>query len=184
MENSLAQSIPVLSGLSDREWQFKEASSTLSEKATLTGRTVLQEFVLEIPFHEGKVILTVTTPENKLPTAFVPVAQSLVGFLNLPPNWNTYGSSKIDPSNAQTALKLFPIFVRDGIPTPTVVPTSRGGIQFEWHTKGMDLEIEVSSKPGVHVFYENPATGQSVDDDFPVPSSRLKTVVDRLAAAH
>jgi hypothetical protein len=34
---------------------------------------------------------------------------------------------------------------KDGLSAPLVIPTCDGGIQFEWHGGGLDLEVEVYS---------------------------------------
>ena len=39
------------------------------------------------------------------------------------------------------------------VPPPTVVPTSEGGIQVEWHRNGVDLEIESAPSGQVEFFF-------------------------------
>ncbi len=40
-------------------------------------------------------------------------------------------------------------------PRPSVVPTSHGGIQLEWHTRGIDLEVGVAEPEQVTASYED-----------------------------
>lgn len=39
---------------------------------------------------------------------------------------------------------------------PSIVPTHRGGLQAEWHRKGVDLEIEVFEDGQVEYFFTGP----------------------------
>jgi hypothetical protein len=59
----------------------------------------------------------------------------------LPPDWDSYGAPPPDKDTSRFAvdslLKIVPI----NCPPPQVVPLSDGGIAFEWHDKGIDLEI-------------------------------------------
>jgi hypothetical protein len=41
----------------------------------------------------------------------------------------------------------------DDIPAPIVTPTSKGGIQLEWHCNGVDLEVEIQSQHRFSVFF-------------------------------
>ena len=38
---------------------------------------------------------------------------------------------------------------------PTVVPTSKGSVQLEWHEHGIDLEVEILSPYRIHVSFED-----------------------------
>ena len=57
----------------------------------------------------------------------------------LPPNWDSYGGETPWPENVAIARRLALLF---GQP-PAVVPTSRGGVQLEWHGHGFDVEVYV-----------------------------------------
>ncbi len=48
-------------------------------------------------------------------------------------------------------------------PVPQVVPSANGSIQLEWHTLGIDLEIEVESLSAFHVFFSD---GQDEDPEW------------------
>ena len=54
----------------------------------------------------------------------------------LPPGWDSYGAKEITP----LAIDGCRAFAN----SMSIVPTSEGGIQLEWHALGVDLEIEIA----------------------------------------
>jgi len=50
------------------------------------------------------------------------------------------------PEAIQRALHELIRFMRFDTPTPSVVPTFDGGVQFVWHKGGWDIEVEVGPK--------------------------------------
>ncbi len=70
-------------------------------------------------------------------------------------NWDSYGARRIDPRCAEATTNLLLSVLNSDTPKPFVVPTSRGGIQLEWHRAGVDLEVEVESPARVNVFFED-----------------------------
>ncbi len=62
---------------------------------------------------------------------------------------------------------------------PTVVPTVHGGIQLEWHTRGIDLEIEVSPEGRCDVYCQEDNT--EWEDDLNSTLNRLQGVMSRLS---
>lgn len=60
--------------------------------------------------------------------------ERLDGFLNLKPDWDSYGAEPISGLATEAAKHL------------VVFPTPRGGVQFELHAGGSDVEIEIDAK--------------------------------------
>lgn len=64
---------------------------------------------------------------------------------------------------------------------PVVVPTPTGGIQIEWHTRGVELEIEVPPQGPAMVVYEDRVSGEEWDGDLADLVSAVREVIDRLS---
>jgi hypothetical protein len=48
---------------------------------------------------------------------------------------------------------------------PETIPSKRGGIRFEWHEPGRDLEITVTSE-SAEVFFTDDASGSNWEGDL------------------
>jgi hypothetical protein len=62
-----------------------------------------------------------------------------------------------------------------------VVPTVGGGVQLEWHTGGIDLEIEIQAPGHFHVWLEDPQENLELEtelDGTEIP--RLSEICARL----
>ena len=80
-------------------------------------------------------------------------------------NWND-DAKRTDPGAAADLLILLTSILDAAAPTPSIVPTWRGGVQAEWHRNGVNLEIEVDpTEPSEYYFlssteeYEEPVDG-------------------------
>lgn len=66
----------------------------------------------------------------------------------LPDNWDSYGARRIDPELGPWVMRfLKSVIVQEDIivderTVPSIVPTTDGGIQLEWHVPPIDIEIE------------------------------------------
>lgn len=68
-------------------------------------------------------------------------ARRLREIRNLAPNWDSYGSPPLNEVVFGSAKEFLFSLHRDA-PSPSVVPVSGGGVQFEWQINGRELEIE------------------------------------------
>jgi hypothetical protein len=108
--------------------------------------------------------------------------EALQNLLALSPDWNSYGARTIQPEVVRTASALLHHLAHDDIPQPAVVPTVRGGVQLEWHTRGIDLEIEIESPEQWHVSFEDSADGAEWEIDLlPADLPRLAELTARLS---
>ncbi len=91
-----------------------------------------------------------------------PVIERCISLLELKAGWDSYGARAPKISLFEAGLQLITRLVGEGAPTPHVVPTNRGGLQFEWALAGRELEIEVLGTNRFDVVYED----DEADDSF------------------
>lgn len=90
-----------------------------------------------------------------------PVERQCLDLVRLPENWDLHGGRPIDRDTVVFAVDMLTRVLRPSTPPPYLVPASYGGLQAEWHEKGIDLEIEVVAPNRVCVSYEDSQTGVS-----------------------
>jgi len=141
--------------ITDADWEAVAGSTAPRAKAALTEEhQPIREW--EYLLHDGsKLVIGV---EGDPPDWAVPTFRRLGELLELAPNWDSYGACPINPDHARAAIELLMLVMQDDTPAPTVVPTNRGGVQLEWHTGGIDLEIETLSSHRFLVSFEDSAT--------------------------
>jgi hypothetical protein len=102
-------------------------------------------------------------------SAWVAKAEArLKQLVRLTPNWDSYGARPVSERFAGITLGLLDGLMRDTTPLPSIVPTNTGRVQLEWHTKGIDLEVEIISPILVHVSFEDQRTGNEWERDLNV----------------
>lgn len=95
---------------------------------------------------------TVSSPSELWLLELVPTIGHL---LELPQNWDSYGAKPIKVDFIRYALEILTVIACPNLPAPALVPTARGGVQIEWHMRGIDLEIRVESTSRIHVSFED-----------------------------
>jgi len=108
--------------------------------------------------------------------------KTLDGLLLLAPGWDSYGATKIDHDVVESARQLLRAIADRDTPMPSVVPTSSGGVQLEWHASGIDLEIALQTDKPPHVFFEDIRTHQQLEFEMSAAEAdRVKEAVRRLS---
>lgn len=102
---------------------------------------------------------TLTIKLNDDPAWLYGVLGRFKSLFALPPNWDSYGAGPLQSDALIRGLLVLLGVMRHDSPTPSVVPTSAGGVQFEWHRSGFDLEIDVEPNEPATVWYHELATG-------------------------
>ena len=124
------------------------------------------------------------TASTKYPTAtnlsYVPVetVNTFIKLLQLPVGWNSYNAKPIRGENLGAALSLLNRVMRPGTPAPIVVPTVRGGVQLEWHTRGINLEIAIDAADDINFFAEDIRTNEVPEN---LDEASLAPWVDRIS---
>jgi hypothetical protein len=98
-------------------------------------------------------------------------------------NWDSYGAPRVNRQSLTEAANILQQLATPGMPAPSVVPTSDGSIQLEWHTRGIDLEVRWVSPTTVHVCLEDlHGVLASIDDDFRYDFLRLRAATRELSS--
>lgn len=84
----------------------------------------------------------------------------------LAPDWDGAGAKAPTEAALTAGLRLLPKVLSREAATPAVVPTPEGGVQFEWHDAGWDVEIEIDSSGLADAWGENVASGASFFGDL------------------
>jgi len=168
---------PAPGRLTDQDWQVSNATTTLPERAILTDAPP-ERRTFSVPLDAGEFVVEVF---GDPPGWIEPTIRSLGDLLRLPPDWDSYGGAPVDPRCVAAALNFALETLGDQTPAPAVVPTSRGGIQFEWHTRGIDMEIEFVSPTRIYSLFEDSATGTSWERDVSSDLHPLTAAISKLS---
>jgi len=91
--------------------------------------------------------------------------QQLDEIANLTHGWDTYTAEPIEPGRLNDARAFLNRLARPGLPAPAAVPTINRTVQFEWHTRRVDAEVEILEDGVYHVFVQ-PRGGESSEDQM------------------
>jgi len=104
-------------------------------------------------------------PQYKDPPEWLKEAgETLRGLTTFPEGWDSYRAMAIEAHVVDGAIELLHRIVQHNALKPAVVPTNRGGIQIEWHTQGVDLEIEIRPHEGIRLLYDN--SQEDAEEEF------------------
>lgn len=85
------------------------------------------------------------TPNSTIELTSPPWITSVVNridyLLTLPEGWDGEGGLPLNLDTAMTAISFLLEKAQHETPAPQIIPTAQGGLQFEWHIGGSDLEI-------------------------------------------
>ena len=93
---------------------------------------------------------------------------SLERLTTLAPNWSGYSAGPIDRDVIQSAKEFIWGLPNDIIGMPTVIPMTRGRLQFEWHRGNRSLELEFADVNQIHYLKWDPNAGVEEEDVIPV----------------
>lgn len=136
----------------------------------------IQQMRIELP--DGELIIDA---DSDAPDWLAPTAQVLADLLHLPSGWDSYAARPVTTSHVEAALQVLWSVIRRDTPAPTVVPTNQGGVQLEWHTGGIDLEIETLSKRRFLVSFEEAGTATEWERVIESDLSLIVDCIERLS---
>lgn len=143
------------SRLSERDWTASTVTTVSPRRATLVGQDLaLRRSTFKFP--ERTLVVESTGP---LPIWFERAIESLVRLAQLPVNWDSYSAEAIGYRSILATVELLSAILRDTSPFPFFVPTNRGTVLLEWHTHGIDLEIEVVGRGQAFASFEDSNDG-------------------------
>jgi hypothetical protein len=93
--------------------------------------------------------------EQNDPSWLPSVRVALEELRDLRKNWDSYGAEPVSPAMIGAAYELLQQIAPAKVPMPSIVPTSNGSVQIEWHTRGIDLEVRLLSAARISVAFED-----------------------------
>lgn len=166
--------------ISRQELQSSPSSASFSIRGLLSSQEVRYSPVsLNQTESREQVEICLDSNTENLPVWVVPTITALVKLLDLPPGWNSYGARPIRRSIVLAAADMLRRIMLQDTPTPEVVPTSRGGLQLEWHIADTDIEVVFDSPTHVQFYAE--AAGQEVNGALPADNLKLRSFIARIS---
>lgn len=163
--------------LSDIQWQSRPTRQSVPRRyGPITDITSVARFEM-IPFGQHALVL-----QQPLQPWSHGLLWKISELGDLEAGWDSYGARPVDPQCAAAAADFLLGLLDESTPQPSIVPTSRGGIQLEWHRAGADLEIEVESPARFHVFFEDQHTGEETELTLSDNLLPLVPLLERLSA--
>ena len=97
--------------------------------------------------------------------------------------WDSYNAKPVSAIACAAAYRIIRELAARETPMPSVVPTSDGYLQFEWHVNDVDLEIRVLSTTKIEVSFEDSRDElpPMEDSEFQYDFRDLKKTIDLLA---
>jgi len=120
-------------------------------------------------------------PTGQMSRRFLKCVEGVVDLLGLPPGWNSYSAKPIAARNAVRAIQVLADLMNAETPPPAVVPRVQGGIQLEWHTKEIDIEVYIDSPEEVSFIAEHAGSGESIEAPLAGHEHELKVWLQRVA---
>jgi hypothetical protein len=98
--------------------------------------------------------------------------------------WDSYSAQRVSGNACVAAYRTIRELATANTPLPSVVPTSDGLIQFEWHTNDIDLEVLVLSTTKIEVSFEDArgALASMEDAEFRYDFRDVKDAINLLSS--
>lgn len=122
--------------------------------------------------------------EGEEPVWFYSMLNKLQSIATLGPNWDSYGGAPLSFDAALASLRFMAEYFSDSAVAPSVVPSSSGGVQLEWHRHAGDLEITFSPTGSYSAFFIDGQAGTEWEmESEMIDPRKLAAAVDAVTAA-
>ncbi len=133
-------------------------------------------------FHErGRNVIGTIEAGFSPNAAVIGTIQKLYSLGELQAGWNSYDAQPTQREVIHHVARWVPTLLQAATPEPAVVPRVRGGLQLEWHRKGIDLEIYVDSPANIHFAAEDRTTTETVESPLTGDEQLLRTWIARIS---
>lgn len=85
----------------------------------------------------------------------IEVQSHLLKYAKMQNGWDSYGAPAVRWDAAMFALSVLNDVMRARTPIPQVVPSAAGGVQLEWHQKGIDLELHITAPYQCELWFQD-----------------------------
>jgi hypothetical protein len=85
----------------------------------------------------------------------IEVQNHFLKYVKMQPGWDSYGAPRMGWDTGMFALSILNDVMRTRTPIPQVVPSGAGGVQLEWHQKGIDLELHISAPYECELWFQD-----------------------------
>jgi len=110
--------------------------------------------------------------------------KKLTELYSLESGWDGNGAPAISMSAGMFGLTVLQQVMLPRTPIPEIVPSSSGGVQFEWHEGGIDLELHISAPYECELWFDDHRSGLEpvsieLSNDFSELQTALRTLSKR-----
>lgn len=144
-----------ISALANRSVEEVRTDTATSRDSTHLLSSEPRELCFVLKFASGEQLSVELQGSGKEPSSSWRVFHFFRQLSSLAPDWDSYGAHPLSATAVKRSVNLFPLLLPPESPAPTVVPTRDGGLQFEWHQGGIDIEIRVPSSGPVSYYVAN-----------------------------
>jgi hypothetical protein len=90
----------------------------------------------------------------------IEVIAKFVELVAMPSGWDGYSARAVERETALFALEILNTTMGPRTPMPHIVPTAEGGIQLEWHEKGIEVELYIAGVYECELWVHDHRTGK------------------------
>ena len=171
--------MPINETLAEAEIDSTQTSSGTTTSDVLSWESIVSA-VSAWPSQKRSVKIRVLGVSAN-PVVLIATIRNLYSLGELRPGWNSYAARSIRGDVIEHTARWIPTLLQPTTPEPAVVPRVRGGIQLEWHRRGVDLEIYIGSPADIRFEAEDLNSGETVEAPLAGNEGLLNTWITRIS---